>query len=321
MPTTRLLVTGQRRSGTTLVANFLAAQREIVLYRDFLILRELVPLAGEAGLAGTLDETRKQAVLDAFGRACRRVREDLDVPVETGEFDTLVGFYTTVLDRIAEPERPVVGHKATISHPYLADLLDAVTDLKVIYVLRDPRDVVVSAMRKWPWLAPEGRYEFIDGWVDSYRTIAGLAGREDLRDRLMVVRYEDILRDPEAWFPEVRGFLGVSHIAVPDADAVEDYGRKWQDNSSFGDVKGYFDPTPIGRWRKNSPSLGRAVELALGGAVAEAGYELSEPVTDADRARERRRRSVYMAARWLPYRVRRFSRRARDKLRRMARRA
>lgn len=283
---TRLLVTGERRSGTTLLANLLNAADQITVYRDFMHIARLPRVIGAASLVAPLTGSQKQALIRHLQREAVTLRAEGMADVTPTAFDTLIDFYTGVLDQITRPGDLVVGHKTTAAHGAIGPLLQHVPRLKVVYLLRDPRDVTLSAVKRFPhqsWSVHVGN------WRDSYGTVHRLLTGGDTRALIHVVRFDHLLMNRAATLSALARFLGIDEIREPQA--MTDYGREWQDNSSFGDLRGGLDTAPVDRWRQQDPALGRTVELLLHDLMAQAGFELSAPVDEKERrAAERKYR-------------------------------
>lgn len=238
----KLLITGQMRSGTTLAANILNAQKGIVVYRDFLHIDRLKKALRNTHLTEPLNDRQKRHLIHAFNRWNRRLGFEWEV--NPGTFDCLLTFYDEMLNRLRTGDTKVVGHKTTHSEPIVAELLQHKYDLKVIYMIRDPRDVVISAIHRFPRMSS---FHAVKNWRDGYERIRPLLNIKLFRTRILKVRYEDLLLDTDSVLERLSSFLGVENIGLPDR--MRDYGRDWHDNSAFNDLGRGLDPKPIGRWK------------------------------------------------------------------------
>jgi hypothetical protein len=117
-------------------------------------------------------------------------------------------------------------------------------DTKCIHIVRDPRDNFTSYQRKQPdWTAKV----FAWNWVRSTR--AGLANEEKYGpDRYLLIRFEDLLRDPDAVTHQVADFLDLPwHEALLQPTRA---GDSWRGNSMFDDRFKAISTDPIGRWKE-----------------------------------------------------------------------
>jgi hypothetical protein len=103
---------------------------------------------------------------------------------------------------------------------------------KVIYIVRDPRDVVISyynyQVKRWGWRELE-LTEYIDLFicdgVDDYGTWAENAGSwfgaMNGQKNFLILRYEDILRETEESLNKVCRFVGLDVSSTQIGQAVE----------------------------------------------------------------------------------------------------
>jgi len=274
---TKLLVTGERRSGTTLLANLLNAGHHITVYRDFLHIARLQRFVRAGSLIEPLTAKQKQALVAHFNSQEITRKAKLNIDCKTIGVETLIDFYALVLQQIAKPEDIVVGHKTTCAHVVVGELLAHVPELKVIYIIRDPRDVTISAVRRFPH---ESWTDHVASWRRSYETMARHMARPEYAPRILSVQFRDLLLYRAQTLDTIATFLGIDEIRVPET--MTDYGQQWQDNSSFGDLGDVLDTTPLGRWQRQDPGTGRRVEILLHDVMADAGYEISARITRGD---------------------------------------
>ena len=274
----KLLITGEMRSGTTLLANLLNAQEGMIVYRDFLLIDRLKRRV-KVGWSEELSIAQKNRLIRYFNLDCCEVGK-VTWNVDLDCFDTLISFYQHVLDNMAREETLVVGHKVTVAYASIPALLELVPDLHILFVSRDPRDVVVSALRRSD---DEDAFKLVQRWRASFQMVHQLCEQERFQDRLLAIRYEDLLMDTTATLQKLSHFLQVPYIEIPSA--LHDYGEPWSGNSSFGELKKVLDPRPVGQWRSTDPEMGKRVEIILCKQIASAGYELSQEISLLDKAK------------------------------------
>ena len=280
MATKKLLITGERRTGTTLIANFLNAQKGITIYRDFLHLERMRQGLVGISLTDSLSPTQRLQLIHCFNGWNADLGFQVDLDPE--QFSSLAEFYRYVLNLIARPGDRIVGHKTTMAHRTVDELLEHVPDLQVIYILRDPRDVVASALKRF---ADEENtlFDYIEGWQRSYLKMRSLITNPDFAGRIFMLRYEDFVLGRDQVLPYLAEFLEVEKLVVPEE--MTDYGQSWLSNSAFGDLKQTLDPTPVGRWREENPRAGRVAEILLAPEMLQVGYEVSADINNDEKAR------------------------------------
>lgn len=208
----------------------------------------------------------------------------------TGEYD-----WTRVEQSLRSVRRGqyLSGHFA--AHPRLLKLLEAL-NFKCIYVVRDPRDVVVSAVHyivEHPHHPLRERYlhEFVD---TEERILATIRGRPESRlgrgwlpvgqelsryagwlshEPVYVCRFEELigdqgggsLRQQSVRVGDITSFLGLS---MPDDEIDEIARRLWSPESAT------FRSGKIGEWRKHFTDEHRnAFKEEAGDWLMEMGYE------------------------------------------------
>jgi hypothetical protein len=282
------MLTGEMRSGTTLLANLLHSQERITAFRDFLHIARLYEGLNLPSLAYPLSPAKREKLLEHFNQHNEQLGVEIGVKFDLRDFENLLEFYISVLEQIAEPTDVVVGHKTTVAHHVVRELLTLLPDFRILYLIRDPRDVVTSAVKNFPKKSP---YRFIESWKDAWTTINALKHQTDLASRLLVVHYENLLIDTDRTLADIESFIGHPRIVIPDT--MMDYSQEWQDNSSFGDINKVLDPAPIGRWRERNPRIGRIAEALLHEHMESAGYEVAQPIDKRLRFSAQFRRTLY----------------------------
>ena len=150
------------------------------------------------------------------------------------------------------------------------DLLAALFDCRPIFLVRDPRDVMLSARA---FTEKQGSYNF-----DERFTVAEILHRMAERmlsfaknyDRCagpkLLVRYEDLVQRPDDIMREVQKFLGVD-AAAPSSGA-------WLEKMHPGHVTAGSSKDSIGRWKKELTSNERELaDWILRASLQRFGYE------------------------------------------------
>lgn len=141
---------------------------------------------------------------------------------------------------------------------------------RCLHVYRDPRDNYASYRVKHPEWWPE---TFAYSWRRS--TSRGIRNHSNFGpDRYMSLRYEDLVRDPDAVMREVCSFLLIEFSA--ELVRPTRAGRDWAGNSMFGDEFARISQAPIDRWKKELEHREiLLLETALGRQMVHLSYETS----------------------------------------------
>ena len=189
-PTTHVFLVGFPRSGTTLLETMLAGHREVVTLeeKDCLARAAAAYLTSSEGLEQLADLAPEEAEeqRDAYWSAVR-------------------GFGVEPSGRLFIDKMPL----ATVLLPLISQLFP---NARVLFAVRDPRDVVLSCFRRrFGMNAAMYQLLTLDGAAAYYDAVMRIG--ELSRDRLPiarhVVRYEDMVEDFEATARAACDFLGL----------------------------------------------------------------------------------------------------------------
>lgn len=205
---------------------------------------------------------------------------------ERGLFDLLLQLYSSAAPMAADPVR-VLGEKTPAHLAEVETFAGWFPEARFIHTIRDPRAVYASRLRR----AQQGRWglkarfpQVPDQLVDpllpaieasyaavSWRRAARLDARYRrlLGRRYMLVRFEDLVSDPEATLRRACDFVGLefSPTVLIEADIV---------GSSFEPLRhagSGFDPLVADRWRSQvSPILAILIAAATAPGFRRLGY-------------------------------------------------
>jgi hypothetical protein len=152
-------------------------------------------------------------------------------------------------------------------------------EAKIVHTVRDPRDNYSSYHRKHADWSPES---FALNWVHS--TQAGLDSLEKYGpDRYLLLRFEDLTRDPEAKLDELCKFLEINDD--PSLRQPVRGGKPWGGNSMFAEKFTTISTAPVGRWAESlKPDEVATLELIAGQVMNQVGYDLSTSLASIDRS-------------------------------------
>jgi hypothetical protein len=198
--------------------------------------------------------------------------------------------------------KPRWGAQSGLIEAYADRLFRAFPGAKVVHMVRDPRDRYEASRTLWP----DGRGE-AGGATARWRYSTGLAERNRRRhpSGYLVVRFEDLVWDPERALREVCAFLGESFTpSMLGMDGAPDRRTRLRERAERVGGDRLLSDAYIGRYRGRLPSTDLAfLQLHAGRRMAAFGYRI-DPVdlSPADRARFVLRCWPSQAARMLAWR-------------------
>jgi hypothetical protein len=300
-----IFIVGVSRSGTSLMRMVLNSHSRIAIATENHYLGHLLPWEGalpafrRAGDLRDDDAIRRLVAMiysDRFQRGTR-LREASPYwrwlakkvpPVELEERllaaeRTERGIFTALLRVFADRRRKAIIGEKTPAHVGWADtLLEWYPGGRVVHMIRDPRGVFVSELRRrkghavtlpYRWLirTPLLMRSFILlevcwAWARAVTHHRALVRRHPGNYRL--VRFEDLARNPEATIDGLCAFLGVEPEPGMLRQKVVSKGHR------VGEAG--FDAGAADRWRDTiTPREARWIEFLLGRRIKEMGYTQS----------------------------------------------
>jgi hypothetical protein len=181
--------------------------------------------------------------------------------------------------------KPRWGDKSLNTERYAAAIFAAYPDARIIHMLRDPRDRYASSKTRWE-ARRGGVGAGVAEWLASVRTAERNA--RAFPGRVLVVRYEDLTRDPHACLAQVCDFIrepfAAEMFSLSGAPVFRDKGS----NSSYGarDV-GTIAPDSIGRYRRVlSATDVKFIDVVAAEEMERYGYKPdAQPLAGASRVR------------------------------------
>jgi hypothetical protein len=99
----------------------------------------------------------------------------------------------------------------------------------IVGLVRNPMDTLYSAWNRWRTVPEKNQYQ----WLVAYSNLLRL--KAVLGDMVNIVRYEDIISDPEALSKEFQ-FAGVENVDIPSNYFHQRSVSKWKSDKLFGFV-------------------------------------------------------------------------------------
>jgi hypothetical protein len=306
----QIFVTGMFRSGTTLIARMLNAHPRIAFASDpfaplFRAFRNAVALR-------LFDKTRidRKAPLDDYyfyeekQRLMKEIQEtpltlaigDLDLPdlqrqiiegarpyspaiaplLEKMRGSTFVELfdhaYEIIRESYGDERSEMVGFKEVWTSEFASHLLRHFPRTRVVHVVRDPRAVCASknvTEAKYPllFLARQWRKLCAFAWRDLNDPIIGA--------RTMLIRFEDLLADPEVCSRRLCAFMKIDFdpVLADPSRFTDGEGRPWRQNSSHFRGGQKFNPQSVDKWRQVlSEREIQFIEALCGPEMRQVGY-------------------------------------------------
>jgi hypothetical protein len=204
-------------------------------------------------------------------------RDELEQRLLAGERSER-GVYTAVLRAYADKRRkPIVGDKTPGHLRWAETLLEWYPTARIVHMIRDPRAVYRSQFKhrdpravpyRWllrvpPLMRAFVLLEAVWLWADAVARHRTLSRRYP--DSYRLVRFEDLIRDPEAEIRRLCEFLGVEFESTMLEQKVVSLGDR------LGEAG--FDAGAADRWRESiSAADARWLAILLGRRIEEMGY-------------------------------------------------
>ena len=269
-------VVGSGRSGTTLVRAILNAHSELAVPPESYVLRSL---AWRARVFRSDPWPRQvDRLLDTFDTAANRRTWGLDLdptrdrllsapPDERGA-DRIVDAIYTTWAAVHSPGATRWGDKTPINAYHLPWIDDLFPGAPYIHVLRDGRDAALSMVRAGLYPTLESAAERWVTAVDEIRRFTGALPA----DRVLEIRYEELVRDPAGHARRLCDLLGVAY-----EPRMLEYWRRperlgYTEHSHFKGLDQPVNDASVGRWESLSSEEIERLEAGLRPTLAEVGY-------------------------------------------------
>ncbi|MTI84033.1 MAG: sulfotransferase [Firmicutes bacterium] len=263
-----LLITGIIRSGTTLISRAIDAHPQIAIapdpyfgyfrefrneiYKDFFPdFDEEQPLSDH--FFDDFFHAKQQLLKSSINR--KLINQNLKKVIEnTAKFteqnapllipyllrlngDSYKDLFTQLMEIVnkvyGDKDTKVVGFKRPWVEEFVMPLLRTFPNMKIIYIIRDPRAVIASQKRasniqhNYPLLF------MIRNWRKSFAY--ALYNLYYNNDRFYFLRYEDLITDPKSVLKDISRFLDIKfNPKMIDVSSYRDSeGKSWTNNSSY----------------------------------------------------------------------------------------
>jgi hypothetical protein len=275
-----IFVVGNSRSGTTMMGRILGRHRDVFTFNELHFFEQawaptespdVVDHDAARGLVSVLMKNQRDGYYadadpsryaEEAGRLVDSIEEPLTAPAV---------FAAYLASETAGQGRNIGCEQTPRNLYYLDELLTLYPDARFVVMVRDPRDVLLSQKNRWkrrrlgakgtPWWNALRTWAGYHPITISLLWRSGVAAGDRFADdpRVCVLRFEDLLAEPEARLKHVCETFGLGYdpamLDVPRVGSSHEQDRP--------DERG-LDPGAVGRWRQGGLKPG---EIALCQAV------------------------------------------------------
>lgn len=284
-----IFICGHPKAGTSLITALLDGHPAIVAYpEETLFFRRFLPAIQGKSLNDQIDLARKLLIYFfewnqesppehqqdypdrdysniSFEAVYEKMIEALPrQDVKTSDFlNAVIIAFGQVMGLLTKKSKCWV-EKSPYNEYYANVIFEWWPNAKCIHIVRDPRDNFISYQRKHPrWNAKV----FTWNWVRS--THAGILNYYSYGDeRYTLLRFEDLLTDPEKIMRQMAQFLELPWD--PALLKPTRAGAQWQGNSMFAEKYQKISTTPLGRWQELIDPFDLAIIQTIGKDVMSA---------------------------------------------------
>jgi hypothetical protein len=297
-----VFIVGVSRSGTTLVKNILNVSSRVGIATENHFLGHLIPREGARHVFrrfGDLADDRNVERLVDFvysgGMATASRLRGMSRQwrwtvrnVPRAEFlrRLLAGdrseraIFTALLETYAEKKGKTIKGEKTPAHVrYVDTLFEWYPDARVIHMIRDPRGIYVSELRRRIQTPESVPYRILAGvprllagavllettivWAESIWRLR--RNRRQYGDNYLGVRFEDLVGEPDREVRRICEFLGIEFEAAMLDQVVVSWGQRLGERG--------IDRGAADRWRTNiGPIAERWLRAWFGGTLRSLGY-------------------------------------------------
>lgn len=281
--TAPFFIMGCRRTGTTLVSQILDSHSRLASYHEsyyYNIFRPELRWYGDLARRRNMDRLlRDVREIITMQRVTPPGLEELRVAVAATP--TFEGVLAALLRLYAQSQGKVRGgDKTPEHHKYLDEILDRFPDSPVFYLMRDPRDTVLSNVNLFGVSVDDA----------SWAWNAALASYRGARRPVRLVRYEDLVRSPAGQVQAMCADLGepfeepmmAFHERLPD---------RFKNRPGGGKIERAVDAGSVGKFRQMAAHDIRTIESVCGEGMEAMGYGFVGERPPPARQEERVRRS------------------------------
>jgi Sulfotransferase family len=289
-------VLGAPRSGTTLLYHMLLSAGGFAVFRAETHVFDLLgPRFGDFSKMSNrrrlLSEWLRSKSFQVSGLDAARA-EDLVLNQCHGRGD----FLRKIMEEIARSQRADRWAECTPDHLlYLPEIKREIPDALIIHIIRDGRDVAVSAAKQgwfhpFPW--DRGREVLVAGLYWEWVVAKGRRLGQRLGSDYCEVHFEDLLKRPTETLATLGAFI--DHDLDYERIRRIGIGSVSSPNTSFAPIGEGEGFAPIGRWQEQlDPEDKAGLEYLLGNTLAALQYPVSSGSGKMNECELRRMKAIY----------------------------
>lgn len=259
-----LFIVGCPRTGTTLVSQMLDSHSRIAVYHETNFFPVFLPGIHRYGnlrrsanlnrlLADIRETIRTQAIVEP-----PEIDEMHDACIEP----TFEGVFATLLQLHARKQgKSQGGDKTPGHHAYVPEILERFPNSPIIFVMRDPRDTVLSIKKTFGATTGTG----IRMWNEAFMSYW------QAKESVHLVRYEELVENPEEVVGGICAYLGAPYepAMLRFAERVPDRLRSLP---KIGKLLGPVDAGSVGNFQRMPLEEIEKIESACAFGMSVMGY-------------------------------------------------
>lgn len=268
-----VFITGVQRSGTTLLSVMLGRHPEILMEDRVISFRLLTVIQNAAEIWPYNLEVDQEVFYHWLIRhdSKGRLAEFLDYEDRPAGETLQQLIHRSIDQRLTDHQKQCWGDKGPNLQYYMPGLLQLFPKARFVHIVRDGRATALSMSRRSYQSLRLSAQEWVDGNVQAMvqREVMGL-------QRVLIIRFEDLLSEPEETLRKVCNFLSITYSAQ-----MLDLQQDIPEEERY--VKSSLQPDKINAFQKELPPHRlRQLERIQGPLLRRLGYQLlsDPPLTD-----------------------------------------
>lgn len=287
---TGIFVVGNSRSGTTMMGRILGQHADVFTFPELHFFGRLYDPKSEESLAVVLQDTYSKLKCtkeESIFSSCKGDKWSSSCPDDLKNKSFLNGqdvYEVFLCHETLSQQKSVPCEQTPRNVFFINEILNISSfDAKVICMIRDPRDVLLSQKRKWKrrflGASKIPLSEAIRAWFNYHPVTTSMIWRSSVKNSqrfkshpsVVHLRFEDLLSNPEECVAQVCLIIGIEFdkkmLNVPVKGSSSS-----KDKSSFG-----IDGSKVGSWKQGGLSASEIFicDYLCKQEIIEHGYEAS----------------------------------------------